>query len=450
MKRKWHIKTRIMATLMGLTCSMLLVVALVFNLSIQGFIRSRLSDQLDRISKNASEELKDAGRGPRDNRTFDEQPDRITGTRGNAIELDGEGKLLNVIHGDKKTGTELAEHFASRDIKSGIQNEVVSVDSGTYAVNIITAPNQNGRYLLTYVDITSLMAFSRQINLMLFIVILAAVLLSVLLSLRFSRLLSGPVRDLSDFAKEIGNGNLDAREMNFADIEFDDLVHSMNDMASQLREAKQTQETFFQNMSHELRTPLTSIRGNAEGIVYGVMEPQNAAKVILSESDKLSDMVEDILFLSRMGKATQDGVKEPLDLREVLSLCVSEQRTAADNKGISFSFDFDEDPVMLMIPRHDAERLFGNLLSNAIRYADSAVILSCHFHDDAVVVLIADDGPGVSDEDLPHVFERFYKGKDGQHGIGLAIARSVTESCHGSLTVHNNGGAVFEARFPRE
>ena len=149
-----------------------------------------------------------------------------------------------------------------------------------------------------------------------------------------------------------------------------------------------------------------------------------------------------------MGRAAPEGTAEPLDLREVLSLCVSEQHTAADARGVSFRFEFDEEPVLLPIREQDAQRLFGNLISNAIRYAKSEVRLVCHAEDGAVLVRVADDGPGISEDDLPHIFERFYKGAGGKHGIGLAIAQSVAESCHGTLTARSDGGAVFEARFP--
>ena len=91
--------------------------------------------------------------------------------------------------------------------------------------------------------------------------------------------------------------------------------------------------------------------------------------------------------------------------------------------------------------------MFGNLISNAIRYAVTAVTLVCRTDHDRVLVSVSDDGEGISSEDLPHIFERFYKGKGGRHGIGLAIAQSVAEMYHGELTARNEGGAVFEVRF---
>ncbi len=447
MKRKWHIRNRVMITLIGITCAVLLAVALAFNLSMQGYIRSRVSAQLTTVSESAFEERRDGTRPPGEGPRFDGPPDRITGKRGNAILLDGEGKLIAVLHDEASAGEELAAYFAEHGV-SGVENTVVRVNGGSYAVSVIKDPVAEGQYLLAYVDVTSLTALTNRINFMLTLIILAAVLLSAALSRWFARSFAEPVQSLSDFAREIGGGDLEGRELDFRDVEFDALADSMNRMVKELKEAKQKQEVFFQNVSHELRTPLTSIRGNAEGIVYGVMEPRGAAKVILSESDKLGGMVEDILYLSRMGKAAPEGAAEPLDLREVLSLCVSEQRAEADSRGIAFSFDFDETPVTAAIREQDAQRLFGNLISNAIRYAKSTVALSCRREEDAVYVGVADDGDGISPEDLPHVFERFYKGKGGKHGIGLAIARAAAESGRGTLTARNEGGAVFEVRFP--
>jgi signal transduction histidine kinase len=83
-----------------------------------------------------------------------------------------------------------------------------------------------------------------------------------------------------------------------------------------------------------------------------------------------------------------------------------------------------------------------------MRYAKKEIRLSCHAADGRFTVRVADDGPGIAPEDLPHVFERFYKGKDGKHGIGLAIAKAAAEAWHGTLQVRNDGGAVFEAVFP--
>ena len=450
MKKQRMLRTRLSVTMIALTCGILAAVMLAFNVAVQSYIRSRVSTQLDTVTQNVSEERRGNGHGQKDDRHFDERPDRITGAEYSAAVLDSDGSVCAVLHGDRAVAEALAGYVVSHDLSARTESKVVSLESGTYTISLLEDPVEEGKSLLIYADVTSIMAFTNRVNIILLVVILAAVLISVLLSRRFAKSFSRPVQELSDFAADVGGGKLEPRELDFRDQELRKLADSMNRMVGELNEARQKQETFFQNVSHELRTPLTSIRGNAEGILYGIIEPKAAGKVILSESDKLGGMVEDILYLSRMGKGRPEGEAESVDLREILSLCVSEQHTEAEKKALGFVFDFDEDPVLLSIREQDAERLFGNLISNAMRYAGREIRLSCRAANGKITVRVADDGPGVAEEDLPHVFERFYKGKDGKHGIGLAIAKAAAEAWHGELRVWNDGGAVFEAVFPTE
>ena len=445
---EWHIQTRVLVTMTALVSAVLLAVVLIFNLSVRWYIRSRVSTQLDSIEVSASENLR-GGRGQRGERPFDEHPDKLTGTRGSAVVLAENGALLSVLHGEPEVGAELSVYFSGGDdLCSGVRKRLLTLDSGTYMVSVSDAAQGAGAYLVYYVDVSSITAFTDLVNRVLFGIVLAAGALSVILSRRLARSFSEPVRALSAFAEEIGAGNLEERELSFRDVEFRQLADAMNRMARELSREKRKQETFFQNVSHELRTPLTSIQGNAEGIVFGVMEAQAAGRVILSETEKLSGMVEDILYLGRMGRGVPGGAYPPLDLREVISLCVSEQRAEAQRQGIRFRFAFDDAPVPLPIREQDAQRLMGNLISNAIRYARCEVVLSCHLAPDAVCAAVRDDGPGVAAQDLPHIFERFYKGAGGRHGIGLSIVQSVAEAYHGTVSVRNDGGAVFELRFP--
>ncbi len=447
MKRNRHIRTRLSVTMIALTCGILIAVMLAFNISVRSYIRSRVSTRLGEVMQSVSDDRRSGDHGQKDEKHFDGKPDRETGTEYCAAVLREDGSVGTVLSGSETAARELADYVGSHGLSSETKSRIVSLDSGTYTFSLLDDPVEDGSRLLIYADVTSITTFSRQVNVILLIVILAAVLISALLSRRIAKSFAKPVQELSDFAADIGGGSLQQRELDYRDQELRQLAESMNQMVRELDQAKTKQESFFQNVSHELRTPLTSIRGYAEGIVCGVIEPQTAGKVILSESDKLSGMVEDILYLSRMGRGRPEEDAEPLDLREVLSLCVSEQRVEAEKKGLTFSFDFDEAPVLLSIREQDAQRLFGNLISNAVRYAEKEIRLSCHAADSQITVRVADDGPGVAEEDLPHVFERFYKGKDGKHGIGLAIAKAVTQARGGTLQVRNDGGAVFEAVF---
>ena len=452
MKKQRPIRTRLTMTLVGLSCMTLIVVMLAFNIAVRGYIRSRVSTQLHLVTENVFKDRKQGGESgefaPIDDKAFDERPDRVTGAEFSAAVLSADGTVRAVLHGNNTVAEALAAYVLEHGLSMETRARIVTLDSGTYTISLQQDPMDESCRLLVYADVTSITAFSWRVNGILLIVVLAAILISVLLSRRFARNFSEPVRELSDFASEIGNGKLETREMNFRGEEFQQLADSMNGMVRELNDAKKKQETFFQNVSHELRTPLTSIRGNAEGIVYGVIPPEKAGRVILSESDKLGGMVEDILYLSRMGRGRPEGAVETVDLRELLSLCVSEQHAEAEKRNLEFAFDFDESPVLVNIREQDAERLFGNFISNAVRYAEKEIRLSCRARDGKALVRIADDGPGIAEEDLPHVFERFYKGKGGKHGIGLAIAKTVADAYQGELSARNENGAVFEAVFP--
>ena len=448
MRKKWHIRSRVLGSLLALTSAMLLVVALAFNLSVQGYIRAQVSTYLGNELARAEADRMGAGREPNVGPRSEGHTARPVGSQDSAILLDKDGNLLDIISGSETTAGQIAAYCRNLGISNGIQNAITTIDGNTYAMTAVPDPMDSNNFLLVYVDITSTMELTQKINLVMVIVILAAILISVLVSRRFAKSLAEPVQSLCDFAGEIGKGNLTTRELSFRDIEFEQLADSMNRMATELQEEKLRQEIFFQNVSHELRTPLTSIRGNAEGIDYGIIEPKTAGKVILAESDKLGGMIEDLLYLSRVGKVVPEDKPEQMDLRDVLSLCVSELRTEAEGKGIAFRFDFDDAPVLFSIREKDAQQLFGNLISNAVRYAKTEVRLSCHTDERGIGISVADDGEGIAPDDLPHVFERFYKGKGGKHGIGLSIAKSVADMYQGEVMVRNDGGAVFEVRFP--
>lgn len=450
MKRKRHLRTRILLTLTGLTCAVLLAVALAFNLSVRGFIRSRVSNQLSSVSESISNERHD----PKGGKHFDDKPDKITGARPNAALVSESGELIDVLHGDGNAARQIAELFKKGSLKADASYAAVKIESGSYAVSIAADTEQDGTYIVSYIDVTSLTALTTRVNTVLIIVILAAILLSILLSRHFAKSLAEPVQSLSDFARDIGGGDLSPRELDFKEIELSGLADSMNRMARELDASKRRQELFFQNVSHELRTPLTSIRGNAEGIACGVMEPDAAAQVILSEADRLTAMVEEILYISRMDRNVADTggageTAEPIDMRELLSLCVFEHRAEAEKRGIRFAFDFNDNAVMFPIKETDGEKLFGNIISNAVRYAKSLIEISCRAEKGTVTATIRDDGAGISENDLPHIFERFYKGEGGKYGIGLAIAKSVANAYHASLEATNDNGAVFTAVFKK-
>ena len=209
------------------------------------------------------------------------------------------------------------------------------------------------------------------------------------------------------------------------------------------------QQTFFQNASHELKTPLMAIQGYAEGIQAGVMDTGSAAEVILKESDRMTELVEELLDISKIDMGRQQLALSEMDVRELLYDSIRAVEPIAAGGGITITPDFPETPVMVSCDDTRLRRAVTNILSNGVRYARSQLRLTCRTDKRHVMIQIQDDGDGIAEADLPHIFDRFYMGKSGKSGIGLALTKEIIHLHKGTIRAYNgDGGAVFEISIP--
>ena len=214
------------------------------------------------------------------------------------------------------------------------------------------------------------------------------------------------------------------------------------------REAER-QQTFFQNASHELKTPLMAIQGYAEGIQAGVMDTGSAAEVILAESDRMTGLVEELLDISKIDMGRQLLAFSEMDIRELLYDSIRAVEPTAAASGITIAPDFPEEPIMVSCDDTRLRRAVTNILSNGVRYARSELRLTCRADRRQVTIRIQDDGDGIAEEDLPHIFDRFYMGRSGKSGIGLALTREIIHLHKGTIRAYNgDSGAVFEITLP--
>ena len=209
------------------------------------------------------------------------------------------------------------------------------------------------------------------------------------------------------------------------------------------------QQTFFQNASHELKTPLMAIQGYAEGIQAGVMDTASAAEVILAESDRMTELVDELLDISKIDMGRQPLALSEMDVRELLYDSIRAVEPAAAGGGIAIVPDFPQEPVMVSCDDTRLRRAVTNILSNGVRYARSQLRLTCRADKRHVTIQIQDDGDGIAEADLPHIFDRFYMGKSGKSGIGLALTREIIHLHKGTIRAYNgDSGAVFEISIP--
>jgi len=333
-----------------------------------------------------------------------------------------------------------------KNVLTKIDGRVLYISAFQTRVNSIL---DNG-FLIIYADVTGLISFATSINIFLVILVFVMFIISVIATFFLSKSITHPIKKISMFASNIGHGKFSQNNFSFKEEEFDNLNIALNNTAKQLSIYDSEQKIFFQNVSHELRTPLMSIQCQAEGISYGLIEPSRAIETILNETHRLSNLVTDLLYISKIDNITTVYETAKINLLEIIRSCIHRQQLAAEKMGIKLLLNSNLSIIEYECVGELISRAFDNLISNAIRYAKTEIILLCSKNQDNIMICVTDDGCGIEPERIQHVFERFYKGNNGNHGIGLSIVKSIIEQHKGNITVKNNinSGAEFTILLP--
>lgn len=288
---------------------------------------------------------------------------------------------------------------------------------------------------------------------------LAATALAVLLGFGISWRLTTPLRQLTRAAGAIAEGNLRERVPASGRDEIADLGRAFNQMAASLEEGETLRRNLMADVAHELRTPLTVIQGNLQAILDGVY-PLDETQVagLYDETRLLTRLVDDLreLALAEAGQLRLE--RAPVDLVALAQAVVANFAPAAETAGVTLLAPTGDQAVHVM---GDADRLgqvLRNLLSNALRHtpAGQQVTVRVEEADHQAVLTVADTGTGIAADDLPHVFDRFYRGNKsrgrrvGSAGLGLAIARQLVMAHGGEISVESaeGAGATFTVRLP--
>jgi two-component system, OmpR family, sensor histidine kinase MtrB len=270
-----------------------------------------------------------------------------------------------------------------------------------------------------------------------------------------------PIRRLGMAARRLGRGELDVRlEVNGSD-ELADVSRTFNETAralalsmEELRAMDAASRRFVADVSHELRTPLTAMTAVTE-VLEDVEDADpttmSAAHLIANETKRLARLVEDLMEISRMDAGTAGMRVEDVNLPELIEATI-EARGWTEKVRVHA-------PRLLPV-RVDARRIdvvLANLCGNALKHGGEPVDLTVHQYPDELLIEVADNGPGIPGDALPHIFERFYKadkarGRSEGSGLGLAIAWENARLHNGELSARNRpqGGAVFSFRLPRD
>lgn len=268
-----------------------------------------------------------------------------------------------------------------------------------------------------------------------------------------------PLRQLSRAAEKIRQGELKQEVPVETRDEVGQLAAVFNQMSAELVVNENNRQELLANIAHELKTPLAILQGHLESMLDGVEQP---------EPDKLFSMQEEVMRLTRLVEDLRDLSLaqvhqlelhlQPVDLGEKTERAAEMLEPLLEEKNLHFEKELAPDLPLRQLDPDRLNQILYNLITNAIRYTTpgTAILLKTEAAGENVRLLIADEGPGIAPEDLPHVFEQFYRGDKsrnrvlGGSGIGLSLAKSFVEAQGGSIRAENrkNGGAAFIVEFP--
>jgi signal transduction histidine kinase len=347
-----------------------------------------------------------------------------------------------------QAGAELPADAAAALRDDGAADGIAEIDGAS----TIYAARRSGRsvVLVTRPDVLSGDDFRRYLSALL-IASGAAALLAAAVAALLARRLTQPLRRLGAAAGELAAGRSPEPVPPEGTRELDDLAEAFNEMSGQLVLARDAERAVLLSVSHDLRTPLTSIRGYAEGVEDGTVEPREAARVIGRESQRLERLVGDLLALARLRQGVMEVRREDVDLAAVCREAEERLRPVARAAGVELAVAGAGEATA---DHGRTLQVVTNLTENAIRVSPERRTVSLTVAPGEVAV--DDQGPGIPEEELPHAFERFRlreragRGSPDGAGLGLAIVRELSEAMGGSVEVENlpARGARFTVRLP--
>ena len=271
---------------------------------------------------------------------------------------------------------------------------------------------------------------------------------------RSLRRISRPLDELVDASNKVAEGDYSIRVEERGPPEIYSLMRGFNSMAERLQANDRQRRKMFADVSHELRTPITVIQGNVEGILDGLYPAdEERLKSIMEETQVLSRLVDDLRTLALAESGALQLRLEPVDLPELIRDAVAGFESQAKEKAIRLDLSLAEIGEVSIDPQRVREVLM-NLISNALRYTPRGGVVNVGITESTsspqknTVVFVEDNGPGIESNDLPHVFERFYKSSDsGGMGLGLSIAKYLVEAHGGKIWAESAVGKGTKISF---
>ena len=482
--RRWSLRSRLVLGVVLLTALGFVLSSVVAQSALQNYLLGQVDQELISISGYTLPRVAESGlasddeddywenhRGrPRPERS--QQPLQRIPTTTSVTLIDAQGNVLSELGGDLNTAS------ASSILKGFTPDEALEEDGEPFT---ISEDGQNFRAIAqvlpngagTAVAAQSLGELEKTIQQLRFFFLLIGLLLITLVAIASRTVIKigmRPLEDVERTAEEIAAGNLSARmPESEPTTEVGRLITSLNSMLSRIEtsfaartESENRLRRFVADASHELRTPITAIRGFSElyrqGAVTGEQPTKELIGRIEGESMRMGSLVEDLLLLARLDQARQMESK-PVDLNTLVEDAVASARVAGPQHTVNFTPPSEE--IFTLGDEARIHQVVANLLANARAHtpAGTTIDVTLDSSEDGVRISVADNGPGLSDDDQKKIFERFYRADpsrvrvDGEgSGLGLSIVDAVMRAHGGSVSVQSElgNGATFTLFFPME
>jgi histidine kinase len=284
----------------------------------------------------------------------------------------------------------------------------------------------------------------------------AAVIAAIVASYLVSGWITRPLRQMAEVAGRIAGGDYGKRVSYGAGDEIGRFAGAFNNMAGQLQKTEELRRELLGTISHEIRTPLATIEGYMQGLMDGVIPAEaETYELIRREASRLSRLVNDVERLSRLEAGGESIKPRGLKVAEAIEDAVAPLRPQFAQAGLSLSTTCAEPCPEVWADHDKLAQILGNLLSNALRYTPGggSVKVEAHPRDSMVAFVVEDSGIGIPPQDLPHVFERFYRvdksrsQAGGGSGIGLAVVKALVEQMGGRVKAESAPGTFTRFTF---
>ncbi len=275
----------------------------------------------------------------------------------------------------------------------------------------------------------------------LIVIVIIGVVFSAIVAGRALRHATGPIADVMEAASKVADGNYAVRVAEHGPREVRDLARSFNTMTTRLQVNDEQRRAVMAEVAHELRTPLTIIQGQLEGMLDGIYTPDQARlESTLDETRVLARIIDDLRTLSLAESGRLKLEIEQTDLAELIKDTAASFQAQAVQAEIDLGVEITSDLPLVDIDPTRIREVIGNLIVNALRFTPPGgqIRVRAAPSADQIEVTISDTGRGIAPDDLPRIFDRFYKGSDSHGtGLGLTIAKNLVAAHGGSIRAHS-------------